>query len=232
MLGRGKLPVLAEISAPDRGESRLWSLRRGDYEALREVREQLEARRLVVVTGSDGLAAGAAVALAGAASAAGRRAALLECDLAEPRVAVELGLAPTPGLHEYLRWEATAAQILQPLVLAGPEARGAGEALVCIAAGRPAADPSILLDSESFRHATAKLASAYELTVVVAPPLDDPAGVLESVAIRADAVLACVRPGEAAGRGGRAVRRALRRLPAPTLGAIVVSEVVAGEVGV
>ena len=231
MLGRGTLPVLAEISAPARGESRVWSLRRGDYEALRRVREQLDDRRLVVVTGSDGLAAGGAVALAGAASAAGRRTALLECDLAAPRVAAELGLAATPGLHEYLRWEAAAPQILQPLVLAGPEAREA-EALVCVVGGRPAGDPSILLDSESFRHATAKLSAAYELTVVLAPPLDDPTGVLESVATRADGVLVCIRPGEAAGRGGRALHRALRRLPAPALGAIVVSEVVAGEVGV
>jgi len=223
MPGRGKLPVLAEIVAPSRGESRVWSLRRQDFEAMRAVRERLDDRRLVVVTGSDGLAAAGAVALAGAATASGRRTALLECDLAAPRVAAELGLTPSPGLHEYLRWEATAPQILQPLVLAGPEARGAGEALVCVVAGRPAEDPSILLDSESFRHATGKLAAAYELTVVLAPPLGDGTGVLDSVAGRAEAVVACVGPDQASGRANRAVRREIRRLPVPTLGAIVVS---------
>ena len=66
----------------------------------------------------------------------GRRTVLVECDLARPRLAADLGLAPGPGLHEYLRWEAEAAEILQPLVLAGPAAAGAGEPLVCIAAGR------------------------------------------------------------------------------------------------
>ena len=224
MPGRGKLPVLAEIAAPGPGESRVWSLRRQDFEAMRGVRQQLDGRRLVVVTGSDGLAAAAgAVALAGAASASGLRTALLECDLAAPRVAAELGLTPTPGLHEYLRWEAAAPQILQPLVLAGPEARGAGEALVCVVAGRPAGDASILLDSESFRHATAKLAAAYELTVVLAPPLGDNAGALAGVAARAEAALACLSPEQTSGRAARAVRRELRRLPVPTLGTIVVA---------
>lgn len=222
MPGRGKLPVLAEIAAPGQGGSRVWSLRRQDFEAMRGVRQQLDDRRLVVVTGSDGLAAAGAVALAGAASASGLRTALLECDLAAPRVAAELGLTPTPGLHEYLRWEAAAPQILQPLVLAGPEARGAGEALVCVVAGRPAADASILLDSESFRHATGKLAAAYELTVVLAPPLGDGAGALAGVAGRADGVLVCLGPDQTSGRASRAIRRELRRLPVPTLGAIVV----------
>jgi Mrp family chromosome partitioning ATPase len=221
MPGRG-LPVLAEISGARPGESRAWSLRRDDFEALAGVRERLTAHRVVVVTGSDGLVAGGALAVAGAASASGRRTALLECDLARPAVAVGVGLSPGPGLHEYLRWEATAPQILQPLVLAGPAARSAADPLVCVVGGRPAEDAAVLLDSESFRHATAKLGAAYELTVVVAPSLED--GALGAVAERGDVVLACIGPEDASGRAQRRLRKALKRLPAPTLGAIVVAE--------
>jgi Mrp family chromosome partitioning ATPase len=222
MPGRAKLPVLAELSAPDRGESRVWSLRRDDFEALAMVRERLEGRRIVLLTGADGLIVPGALALAGAASASGRRTALLECDLAHPRVASELGLAAAPGLHEYLRWEAAAPQILQPLALAGPAARGAGEALVCVVAGRPAPDPAPLLDSESFRHAAAKLAAAYELTIVIGPALGAAGAELAAAADRADALLACISPAQASGRAHRAVRRELRQLPAPALGALVV----------
>jgi len=223
-MSRRKLPVLAEISAPRPSESRAWSLRREDFEALAGLRERLEDHRVVVVTGGNGLVAAAALAVAGAASAVGRRTALLECDLAAPAVAAGVGLAATPGLHEYLRWEATAPQILQPLVLAGPAARGAADPLICVVGGRPAEDASALLESESFRHATAKLGSAYELTVIVAPSLEGTDGALETVAARGDAVLACVGPEQSGGRALRRLRKSLRRLPAPPLGAIVVGE--------
>jgi Mrp family chromosome partitioning ATPase len=222
MPGRG-LPVLAEISGTRPGESRAWSLRREDFEALTGVRERLAGHRVVVVTGRDGLVAGGALSIAGAASAVGRRTALLECDLARPAVAAGVGLSPAPGLHEYLRWEATAPQILQPLVLAGPAARGASDPLVCVVGGRPAENAGVLLDSESFRHATAKLGAAYELTVVVAPALGDGEGALGAVAERGDAVLACVGPEEASGRAQRRLRKALKRLPAPALGTIIVA---------
>jgi Mrp family chromosome partitioning ATPase len=218
MPGRGKLPVLAELAAPDSGERRGWSLRRDDLEALAPVCERLRGTRRLAVTGEDGRAAAVALDLAAAASAGGRRTALLECDLARPRLAAALGLARVPGLHEYLRWEATAPELLQPLVLAGPAARGAGEPLVCIAAGTPAPSPKLLLESESFRHAAARLGSAYELTVVLAPPLGEEE--LGLVAAAADALIVALDPSRLLGRPRRALRRTLRRLPAPPLGAV------------
>ena len=219
--GRRKLPVLAEISGPAAGESRAWSLREADLEALAKPRRRLDDHRLALVVGAEALAA--AIALAGAASAAGRRTALLECDLARPRVAVELGLSPGPGLHEYLRWEATATEILQPLVLAGPAARGATDPLVCVVAGRPAADAATLVKLESFRHALAKLRSAYDLTVVAGPPLEVEPGLPEAIAARADTVLAAASAKGLAGQPGRLLRAQVRRLPAAVLGAIVVA---------
>lgn len=218
MRGRGKLPVLAELAAASRDASRPWSLRREDLEALAPLRERLDGHRLVAVSGEDGRAAAVALALAGAASATGRRTALLECDLARPRLAAALGLASGPGLHEYLRWEATAPEILQPLVLAGPAARGVEEPLVCIAAGGSAPSPLPLLESDSFRHAAARLGAAYELTIVLAPPLQDAA--LAPVAGAAEALIVALEPSRLSGRSRRALRRALRRLPAPPLGAV------------
>jgi Mrp family chromosome partitioning ATPase len=220
--GRRKLPVLAEISGLVPGQARVWSLRRADLEALTELQAGLEDHRAVLVGGDGGLAG--AIALAGAASAAGRRTALVECDLARPRLAVELGLGPGPGLHEYLRWEASAAEILQPLVLAGPAARGATDHLVCVVAGRPAADAATLVNLESFRHALAKLRGAYELVVLAGPALDSGDDALTAVAAGADVLVAAVPPSAVSGRAGRDLRATLRRLPVEARGAILLGD--------
>jgi Mrp family chromosome partitioning ATPase len=218
--GRRKLPVLAEISGPALAETRAWSLRRDDFNALAKLRGELSAHRVVLVSGDEALAG--SVALASAASAAGTRTLLLECDLFRPRLAVDLGLSPAPGLHEYLRWEATAPEILQPLVLAGPAARGASYPLVCIVAGRLATDPATLVNLESFRHAIAKLRSAYDLVVLTGPALEASSGSLEAVATQVDTLLAAVSPAAASGRAGRELGVGLRKLPVDALGAIVV----------
>jgi Mrp family chromosome partitioning ATPase len=222
--GRGKLPVLAEISGLAPGGDRAWSLRREDFERLADVRERLQGQRTVLVAGWDDSARLLAVALAGAACAAGRRTVLLECDLAQPRLAIDLGLPPSPGLHEYLRWEATPSQILQPLALAGSATSPATEPLVCIAAGRRAPDPGTLLGLQSFRHMTAKLRNAYDLVVLSGPAIDSAGGPLDAVAERADAVLAAISPAQSSGRDRRAVEAAIRRLPAVPLGAVVIGE--------
>jgi hypothetical protein len=217
---RRQLPVLAEISGPGPGEARAWSLRRADLAALAKLQGGLDDHRAVLVVGEEALTG--AVALAGAATAVGRRTALVECDLARPRVAVELGLGSGPGMHEYLRWEASAPEILQPLVLAGPAAKGATDPLVCVVAGRPAADAATLVKLESFRHALAKLRAAYDLVVLLGPPLEVMQGTPEAVAAQADAILAAASDKGLSGQAGRLLRAQIRRLPAASLGAIAV----------
>lgn len=221
--GRGRLPLLAELSGPPATDAGPWSLRGEDLERLQSVRERLDGRRAVLVTGAEESARVLAVALAGVGAAGGLRTVLLECDLARPRLAAELGIAPSPGLHEYLRWEATPPQILQPLVLAGPASAAAEEPLVCIAAGRGARDPATLLGLQSFRHMAAKLRAAYDLLVIAGPALEGGDGALTALAAEADALLVGIAPGQASGREGRELKTALRGLPAPALGAVVVA---------
>lgn len=219
---RARLPVLAEISAPAAVDGRAWSLRRADFDQVSGLLGRLRPHTAVLVTGMADAAGPVAIALAGVATAAGRRVALLDCDLGRPRLAADLGLASTPGLHEYLRWEATPQELLQPLVLGGAATGGAREPLVFVAGGRPAADPATLLGLQSFGHMAAKLRAAYDLLVIAGPPLSAEPEELQPVAAQADAVLVAVTPAQAKGRPGKAVAAASAELPAPPLGRVVV----------
>lgn len=213
--GRSRLPSLAEISEP--ADGRAWALRRGDFESLREALPRLTEQRVLAVVGEGEAPAVAAIALAAAASAGGRGTILVDCDLARPRLAGSVGLTASPGLHEYLRWEAEPGDVLQPVSLAGAAAGNGTAQLVCFAAGRPAQKPETLLGLQSFAHMVAKLRGAYELVLLLAPPvIAEPAACL-AVAAQADAVVA----GEVKG-SDRAVAKAIRRLPVPALGSIAV----------
>jgi Mrp family chromosome partitioning ATPase len=210
--GRSRLPLLAEISGPANG--RAWALRRQDFAALRETLPRLTERPALAIVGEGEAPAIAAIGLAAAASASGCGTILVDCDLARPRLAGSVGLAAAPGLHEYLRWEAEPRDVLQPVALAGSETGGAAH-LVCVCGGRPAAKAETLLGLQSFAHMVAKLRAAYELVLLLAPPvLAEPTACL-AVAAQADAVVA----GEVKG-ADRAVGKAIRRLPPPALGAV------------
>jgi Mrp family chromosome partitioning ATPase len=222
--GGRRLPVLAEIAGSAADRTRVFSLRRDDFARLAGVQERLAGYGTVLVAGEQDAARTVAIALAGVAAAGARRTALVDCDLARPGLAGALGLAAAPGVHEYLRWEATAPQLLQPLALAGPASAAARDPLVFIAAGREAADPTTLLGLQSFRHMAAKLRHAYDLVVLSAPTPEVDGGAQEALATEADAVLAGLPPRQAKGRPARAAAAALRGLPAEALGAVIVGE--------
>jgi Mrp family chromosome partitioning ATPase len=217
-----KLPVLAEIGAPASSNGRAWGLRRSDLEALRGVLAEVDERRVVLVTGEEAPAATLAVALAGVGASTGAATALIECDVERPRIAADLGLSPAPGLHEYLRWEVTPQDIVQPLTLAGSASAPGARPLACICAGRPARDARVLLGLGSFHHMTTKLRDAYDLVVLLGPPLEGAGGALSSAAGEADCVLTALssRPDR---RTAKANAEALGWLGANALGAVVVS---------
>ncbi len=214
------MKVLAEISAESPADLGAGTLRRRDLEAFDGLLEELSGAAIVLVTGAAERKRAAAIGLAAAAAAGGTRTALLECDLAEPRLAGSLGLAAVPGLHEYLCWESDVSQILQALALAGPGSANATEPLVCIVAGKPTSDGRALLASESFRHATERLRGAYELVVLDGPPLKPDLVQLHQVAAHADVALACLERSDARGRSSRRLQRDLRRLSTRFAGAV------------
>jgi Mrp family chromosome partitioning ATPase len=218
--GRSRLPVLAQISAPPEG-TRAWSLRRSDFEGLEKALPRVTERRVVLVGGEREAAPVAAIALAAAASAGGRRTVFVECDLAQPRLAAQVGLAAVPGLHEYLRWEAEPADVLQPVALGGPAANGSAEPLACVCGGRPASKAETLLGLQSFAHMVAKLRNAYELVLLSGPPPIEEPGPFLAVAGQADALVGGL-PAPAV--GDRAFAKALKRLPIPALGTIAVGD--------
>lgn len=218
---RARLPVLAEIAGPAEG-SRAWSLRREDFTSLEKALPRLAEQRVVLVSGEGEAAPVTAIALAAAAASADRRTILVECDLAQPRLAAQVGLAAAPGLHEYLRWEAEPQDVLQPVVLGGPAASSLTEPLVCICAGRPATKAETLLGLQSFAHMVTKLRTAYELVVLSGASIAEEPGSCALAARQADAVVAGLSASAATGRDGRGVRAAINRLPIPALGAIAV----------
>jgi Mrp family chromosome partitioning ATPase len=212
--------TLAEIPARPSRDARAGTLRRRDLEVFGAILDD-HGRGALLVTGAGDGPLTLSTGLASAAAARGTRTALLECDLADPALAGALDLNPVPGLHEYLREEAEAAEILQPLVLAGPASAGATDPLICVVAGEPEPGDSAAVDLAGLGHVLAKLRHAYELVVLHGPPLGDESGVLQEAATGADAVIACVGAPLAEGRAGRGLSKALRRLPAQTVGVIV-----------
>jgi Mrp family chromosome partitioning ATPase len=199
--------VLAEIprSFADDPPGRL---RRGELDELSSVLEQLGGPRSLLVTGSGVGRRALALGLATAAAVAGRRVALLECDLAEPTLADRLGLSNVPGLTEYLAGSAEIGRLLKPVVLAGPASAGASEPLVCVVAGRPSADGSRLFAGDGFATALAGLAQAYELVVLDGPPVGDSPS-LALLQPQVGAAIACLGPGES------------QRLPIPVNGIVI-----------
>lgn len=189
MLGRGRRPpLLAEVPIPRGRDGRPGSLDRESLDALLRLWSEV-GPGVVLVTGDEGRS-GLAVGMAAAAAAAGRKAALIECDLARPSLAARLGLDPAPGFGEYLAHEAEAPEILQAAILAGPGSALAAAPLVCIVAGNPTGLGPLLFASESFRHAIEKARAAYDVVVLDGPSLDDRDS-LRAAAASADRVLAC-----------------------------------------
>jgi Mrp family chromosome partitioning ATPase len=220
--GRSRLPVLAEISGPGGESPRAWSLRRADHERLQPLLPRLAEHRVLLVAGDEEAGRLVAISCAAASAAAGRRTVLVECDLERPLLATDLGLAPAPGLHEYLRWEAEAQEVVQPVVLAGPAAADA-QPLACVVGGRPAAQARTLLGLQSFSHMTAKLRNAYAQVVIAGPPALTAPESLREAAAQADAVLAALPSGLTSGRRGKELRSVVAALPAECIGTVAVA---------
>jgi Mrp family chromosome partitioning ATPase len=210
-----RLPVLADAPGAGVGsENGHVMLRRSGLESSQATLEGL--RRLAgelhcaLLTSVGGGAAPVAIGVATAAALEGRRVMLIECELSRPELAGRLGLRPAPGLREYLAWEATAPELLQPINLSGAavDAAHTHGQLVCVVGGGETNEAVALVASDSFSGAMRKLRKAYELVVLAAPRLS--AGELPLIARYADALAICA--GEAELTKG-SVGHAIARLP-------------------
>jgi hypothetical protein len=209
MLGwRRRRRVLAEIPAATATSSRPGALDRGRLEAFSRLAAALSGSSAVLTTGP--AKSEVALGLATTATAEGAKVALLEADLAAPRLAGVLGLSPGPGLHEYLLGKSEAPRILQALVLAGPASARATEPLACVVAGAPGPASGPLLASERCHHAIGRMRDAYDLLVIDGPGLDRNLDAVRELTGLADATIAC---------GGR--EEIPRRLPIAVAGLVV-----------
>jgi non-specific protein-tyrosine kinase len=234
-------PVLTRVPASALGKSGLVAdgpapMSEADFEAFRVLRVNLAAltpdsgpRSVLVTSGvPDEGKSTVSIALACAATAAGQRTLLVECDLRRPSFTERMGIPRSPGLSDYLLGNATPQEILRTAPLAlpssvngdGPAAAGSAGTLVCIPGGSPVANPAELLIGERFAAFIAKVKRNYDLVVLDAGPLlaiVDPLELVEQV----DAVLLCVRALSTTRDEVRAARTALSHLPTRPIGAVL-----------
>lgn len=207
------LPLLARVEASALGHvSRPGAKvadQNGETESFRILRTNLSAMdvdrdlKVIAVTsampeeGKTTVASSLAMVMA----ATGKRTLLVECDGRRPTVRTRLGLTDVPGLFDYLAGAAEPVDLLQTVVIPGgarsADAEGAAgttaaPALVCIAAGGNAAQPTEMLGSQRFKIFLAQVREVYDLVVLDTCPLLPVADTLELIP-EVDGVVYCVR---------------------------------------
>jgi capsular exopolysaccharide synthesis family protein len=233
------VPVLARVPKSALGSAGLAAgaerkLAEADFEAFRVLRMNLAALRTeppvsVLVTSAlpeEGKST-VSMGLASAATVAGQRTLLVECDLRRPSFSGRLGVPREPGLTDYLNGRVEPQTVLRTVDLAMPTAaqgavEGGGPAgtLVCISAGSPVANPAELLISARFKDFLAKVSQTYDLVVLDGGPMLSIVDPLELVP-QVDAVVVCVRAEKTTRDQVRAARAALANLPERPIGAVL-----------
>jgi Mrp family chromosome partitioning ATPase len=216
----------------------------GDVETFRILRNNVElqlaeqTRRAVIVTSAlpeEGKSTVAA-SLAFASAAAGRRTLLVEADLRRPSLARRLGIAPTPGLADYLSGGAESAVGRAIPVFPGAGGNGDGNGngngksaapagplpanLICIPAGSVGDGAAELLASGRMREFLADVASEYQFVILDTAPLLPVADTLGLLA-EASAVILCVRSGQTTHEQMQAARAALAPVKPQAVGIVV-----------
>ncbi|MHB8656593.1 MAG: tyrosine-protein kinase domain-containing protein [Solirubrobacteraceae bacterium] len=199
-----------------------------DEESFRILRQNVrylaagDPMRTVLITSAMAAEGKSTVAacLALANAAAGKRTLLVECDLRRPVLAARFGLAPTPGLTDYLTGNASPQEIMQSVrATAEPSSNGDGSppaepglSLICIAAGTSTPRPAELLTSERFQQFISDVSQVYDTVILDSPPLLSVADSLELIP-RVSTVLLCVRLEQTTRDQARAAEEALNRMP-------------------
>jgi succinoglycan biosynthesis transport protein ExoP len=234
LLGHVRHQAMGQVVRSDNGHNERFS---EDGEGFRMLRRNLEFLSIdtpmhsVLVTSplpEEGKSTVAA-SLACASVMAGKRTLLVECDLRRPDLAERFGLAPAPGLTDYLARQAEPREILQTIELApsiasngsGPSvAEGGRGALVCITAGSASPQPAELLGSERFRDFLSQVSAAYDIVIIDSSPLLSVADTRELLP-NVDGVLLCIRSSQTTREQALAVKAALDHYPERPTGLVV-----------
>ena len=170
----------------------------GTLADLLEVRAGNGPRSLAVTSVGDAVdAAGLCTALAIAAAGPGRHVLVVEADLFEPSLAARLGVAPAPGLHDYLEDDASPPDVLRSVRTAGAESDG----FACVPAGDAAVGARVA--GPRFAALVDRLARVYDLVIYVAPPVlgsedaDAVTGLVDDVVVLVGADASSVELGHA-----------------------------------
>jgi polysaccharide biosynthesis transport protein len=222
------LPLMGGVSEEALGHAGLSANGLGpistlDFEAFRIIRANVEALdadvppQTILVTspmpkeGKSTVAASLAYTIA----AAGRQTLLVETDLRRPDLAQRLGIAPTPGLADYLQGNAAPEDVPRLVPMSEEEVMGNGqqgphERLTTIPAGSLPSQPAELLQGERFAHFIVSVKEVWESVVIDSPPLLPVADTLALLPY-VDRVLFCVRLGQTHPDQAIAALDALRR---------------------
>lgn len=237
------LPILGRVPEKALGYAGLakngrLAMPESDFEAFRMLRMNLgflepedgQLRSVLVTSGGpeEGKTS-VSLSLASAAALAGQRVLLVEADLRRPTIATRTGLAPAPGLTDYLQGNAGPAEILQTIDLDAPSlatpAKNGSESdspsaqMVVITAGTQASTPAELLAGERFTAFIEKVTTAYDLVVIDTSPLLAVVDPVE-IAPHVDGVLVCVRVRRTTRDQVRATRATLSMVGESAMGAV------------
>jgi Mrp family chromosome partitioning ATPase len=237
-------PILAQIREQALGQvafanggrhSRRTALDREAFHILRRNLQLMKFGRepgLIAVTSAlpeEGKSTVAA-ALAFSSALAGKRTLLVDCDLRRSALADRLGLESSPGLVEFLRGEATPAEVVQAIRQPLQLARNGGSAnsdpnsqrpaFAFIPAGSASAHPTELLGSERFRSFLREVSEAYDTVVLDTAPLLPVVDTLELLTDM-DATLVCLRATRTTRDDVQALKQAVQWLPDPQIGLVI-----------
>lgn len=173
----GVIPEDAEMAASNRGEAGM-HLPFAAAESFRMVRASLRYFnvdsdiKVVMITSEIPEEGKSTVAwnLANVAALSGN-ALLIETDLRRPSLSRQHGVAPAPGLAEYLTHQVGLEEIIQHKSVLGGSGNGTATTLDVISAGTPPPNPSELLESHSMEAFLNEVRAKYDLVVIDTAPV-------------------------------------------------------------
>jgi receptor protein-tyrosine kinase len=154
------------------------------------------------------------------AAQAGMATLLIEADLHRPTVAERQGLAPLPGLTEFLSGQATLAKVIQPVrVDAQSNGSEAHRNLDVVVAGAMPPNPAQILESDEMKKLIEDLSERYDLVVVDTPPATLIADAIPLMA-HVDGVIVIGQYGKTTRDEAAHLHDQLRRIGASVLGVV------------